>query len=183
MLWVLICTVHLTVCSCHARYTFQRESTLYICLNVKELLALSRRKIWSFSDCNWTWTHNHSVHKWTLNHLAKLAKWLSCVVSTNLCITFDFMFLSCHYAFQSESILYSCVNVRKLLAQSRHKIWSLKDCNWTWTYNHSVHKQTLNHLAKLAKWFSSVVSTYLYGAFDCMFLSCHICISEWIHTL
>ena len=33
-------------------------------------------------DCNWTRTHNHLVHKWTLNHLAKLAvlclwtKWL-----------------------------------------------------------------------------------------------------------
>ena len=31
-------------------------------------------------DCNWTRTHNHLVHKRTLNHLAKqasLAKWLS----------------------------------------------------------------------------------------------------------
>ena len=23
------------------------------------------------------------------------------------------------------------------------------DCNWTWTHNHLVSKQTLNHLAKL----------------------------------
>ena len=30
---------------------------------------------------------------------------------------------------------------------------------------------------------SCVVSTYLYGAFDCMFISCHVCVSEWIHTL
>ena len=29
----------LTVCSCHVRYAFQSESTLYSCLNVKELLA------------------------------------------------------------------------------------------------------------------------------------------------
>ena len=29
-------------------------------------------------------THNHSVRKWTLNHFAKLAKWLTCVVSTYL---------------------------------------------------------------------------------------------------
>ena len=32
------------------------------------------------SDCNGTRTHNHLVHKRTLNHLAKLAslaKWLS----------------------------------------------------------------------------------------------------------
>ena len=31
-------------------------------------------------DCNWTRTHNHLVHKWKLNHLAKLTsltKWLS----------------------------------------------------------------------------------------------------------
>ena len=48
------------------------------------------------------------------------------------------------------------------------------------TRNHGVRKQTLNHLAKLAKWLSCVVSTYLYGAFDCMVLSCHVRVSEWI---
>ena len=96
MLWVRICTVHLTVCSCHVTYAFQSEFTLYICLNVKELLARSRREIWSLSDCNWTRTHNHLVDKRTLNHLAKLAKWLSCVVSTYLYGAFDCMFLSCH---------------------------------------------------------------------------------------
>ena len=36
---------HLTVCSCHVTYAFQSESTLYSCLNVKELLARSRHKI------------------------------------------------------------------------------------------------------------------------------------------
>ena len=35
----------LTVCSCHVTYTFESESTLYSCLNVKELLARSRREI------------------------------------------------------------------------------------------------------------------------------------------
>ena len=63
----------MTVCSCHVRYAFQSESTFYSCLNVKELLARSRHEIWRFSDCNWTRTHNHLVHKRTLNHLAKLA--------------------------------------------------------------------------------------------------------------
>ena len=92
---------------------------------------------------------------------------------------------SCHvtYAFQSESSLYICLNVKELLAPSRREIWSLSDCNWTRTHNHLVHKRTLNHLAKLAKWLSSVVSTYLYGAFYWMFLSCHVRLSEWIHTL
>ena len=28
-----------TVCSCHVMYAFQSETTLYSCLNVKELLA------------------------------------------------------------------------------------------------------------------------------------------------
>ena len=76
--------VHLTVCSYHVAHTFQSESTLYISLNFKELLARSRHEIWSLSDCNWTRTHNHLVHKRTLNHLTKLAKWLSSVVSTYL---------------------------------------------------------------------------------------------------
>ena len=60
------------------------------------------------------------------------------------------------------------------------------DCNWTRTQNHLVLKRTLNHLAKLTKWLSCVLSTYLYGAFDCMYLSCHVCVSGnyevWIHS-
>ena len=59
----------MTLCSCHVTYAFQSESTLYSCLNVKELLARSRREIWSLSDCNRTRTQNHLVHKRTLNHL------------------------------------------------------------------------------------------------------------------
>ena len=35
----------LTVCSYHVTYAFQGESTLYSCLNIKELLARSRREI------------------------------------------------------------------------------------------------------------------------------------------
>ena len=59
----------------------------------------------------------------------------------------------------------------------------LSDCNWTRIHNHLVHKRTFNHLAKLAKWLSCVVSTYLYDAFHSMLLSCHVRFSEWIHTL
>ena len=50
------------------------ESTLCSCLNVKELLAWSRREIWSLSDCNWTRIQNHLVHK--------RAKWLSVHLQT-----------------------------------------------------------------------------------------------------
>ena len=44
-------------------------------------------------------------------------------------------------------------------------------------------KRTLNQLTKVVKWLSCIVSIYLYGAFDCVFLSCHICVLEWIYSL
>ena len=65
-------SISLTVCSYHVTYAFQSESKLYSCLNVKELFAQNRRKIWSLNDCNGTRTHDHVVRKRTLNHLAKL---------------------------------------------------------------------------------------------------------------
>ena len=58
----------LTVCSYHVTYAFQSESTLYSCLNAKELLAQNRHKIRSLSDCNWTRTRNHLVCKQTFDH-------------------------------------------------------------------------------------------------------------------
>ena len=67
------------------------------------------------------------------------------------------------HAFQSESALYNCLNVKELLSQNRREIRSLSDCNGTWTHNHLVRKQTLNYLTELAKWLSCVVSTYLYA--------------------
>ena len=97
------------VCSYRVTYAFQSESTLYICLNVKELLAQSRREIWSLSDCNWTRTHNQLVRKRTLNHLAKLAKnflndwavvWvLICTVHLIVCsyhVTYAFLICTVH---------------------------------------------------------------------------------------
>ena len=81
-LGVLICTVHLTLPSYHVTYAFQREFTLYIRLDAKELLAQNRRDIWSLSDCKETRTHNQLFRKRTLNHLVKLTRWLSWVVST-----------------------------------------------------------------------------------------------------
>ena len=74
--------VFLTVCYYHVTHAFQSESTLYSCLNVKELLARSRRKIWSLSDCKWTRTHNQLVRRRTLNYSASLTKWLSVSLRT-----------------------------------------------------------------------------------------------------
>ena len=50
----------------------------------------------------------------------------------------------------------------------------LSDSNGILTHNYLVRKRTLNHLAKLAKWLNCVLSTYLYGAFDCALLSYHV---------
>ena len=47
-----------------------------LCLNVMELLARSRRHIWSLSDSNVIRTQNHLVRKRTHNHLAKLVLWV-----------------------------------------------------------------------------------------------------------
>ena len=46
--------------SCHVRVSEWIHT--HSCLNVKELLARSRRKIWSLSDFNRTRPHNHLVH-------------------------------------------------------------------------------------------------------------------------
>ena len=54
--------------------SFQSESTLYSCLNVKEIFPRTGCGIQFLSDSNWTRTHNHLVLKQTINHLAKLAK-------------------------------------------------------------------------------------------------------------
>ena len=96
VLWVVICTVDLTVCCCHVAYALWSESSLYFFLNVKVLLGWNRRNIWSPRDCHGTRTHNHLVRKGTLNHMAKLAKWLRRVPSTYLYSAFDSMLLSCH---------------------------------------------------------------------------------------
>ena len=61
---------------------------------------------------------------------------------------------------QREPTFSSYLNVKELLAQNRHHIWNLSDCKETHTHKHLVRKQTLNYLAKLAKW--SVRYIWLY---------------------
>ena len=55
-----------------SRTSFRVNPHSIVCLNVKELLARSRRHIWSLSDSNVNQTQNRLVRKRTLNHLAKL---------------------------------------------------------------------------------------------------------------
>ena len=89
------------------------------------------------------------------------------------CIWLNVIIIS-HARFQSESTPYSCLNVEELLAWNRCDIWILIESRRIWTQNHLFCKWTLNHLGKLAKWSSCVMSTYLYGVYDCMLLSCHV---------
>ena len=74
------------------KWDFSVNAHSKVCLNVKERFGRSWRHIWSLSVSNVIWTHNHLVRKRTLNHLAKLAKWLSCVVRAYLYGAFDCMF-------------------------------------------------------------------------------------------
>ena len=55
---------------CHVRVS-EWIHNLY-CLNVNELLARSRREIWSLSDCKWTRTQNHLARKLTTQHIAPM---------------------------------------------------------------------------------------------------------------
>ena len=121
-----------------------------------------------------------------LNHLAELVKWFDCVVSTYLYDAFDCIFLSClTYAFQSESTVYSCLNVKELLGWKRCDVWSFSDCNGSRTQNHHLFpKRTLNHLAKLAKWLScTVYLRQLYIGCECLSVRCISGNSRvWIHS-
>ena len=118
--FLFVCNFHFITCECevlatlyHIWYwTFKQEKWDFRvnphnigCLNVKELPVRSWHHIWSLSDSNVIQNHNHLVRKQTLNHLAKLAKWLSCVVS--ICTAhLTVCYYHVTYEFQSESTLY-----------------------------------------------------------------------------
>ena len=97
--------------TCHVRIS--REFRLYNCLNVKELLVRNNRNIWHLSESNGIRIHNQLVRKETLNYLAKLVKWFSCVLSFYLHGAFDCMLSSCHIHLLSEFALYSCLKKTK----------------------------------------------------------------------
>ena len=127
-----------------SRRNFSVNSHSIVCLNIKELLDRSRRKIWSLKDWHWTRTHNNLVQKRILSYLAKLDKRLSCDVSTYLYGAFDTV---CHYhvtyEFQSEFTLYSSLNNKELLAQNRNHIGTLSDSSRVQTHSHLVCKWTI----------------------------------------
>ena len=136
--------------------------------------------------CKWLlldWTHNRLFRKGTFNYFAKLSKCYTWVVSTCLYGAFDCMVLSCHVRVSEwiHTLLFPECLGTPCSKQGRNL--KFKWLQLDSTQNYLVCKQTLKHFATLIKWLSWVVSTYLYGAFDCMLLSCHVRVLEWILTL
>ena len=83
-------------------------------------VAWSRCKILSLSDSNWTRTHNHLVHKWTLNHLIKL----------DIYWTFSMVHLtvgSCHVMYVFHSFTYPRIDK---YSQHSSIIWPLWLNSW-----------------------------------------------------
>ena len=60
---------------------------------IELLQSVKMATVFFLSDCKRIRTRNHLALKRTLNHLAKLAKWLSCVVKSYPYGTFDCMLL------------------------------------------------------------------------------------------
>ena len=126
--------------------------------------------------CKGIGTHNQLVRKQTLNHLAKPAKWLSCVVSTYLYGAFDYILLSCQctrfrvnlhstVAWISRNSLLETGVWLSLKLQISHQFQSRKSLTFetsTWHDNNiqsnlqyrKVLTTQLNHLVSLAKWLS-----------------------------
>ena len=131
--------------------------------NVIQLLARSRRYISKLRDSNEIGTDNILVHKRRFNHLVKLAKWFSSLVSTSVQGAFDCMSRTFFIENLHSKV---CLNVKEILAWRRRHNWSLSESKENWIRNYLTGKKTLNQLTKLVKWFGSVLSFYLYGAFD-----------------
>ena len=102
-LFVQCIWLYVIIMSC----TFFRVNLLYSCLNVKDIFSQNRRLIWSLRDSNRIWTYNQFVRKGTLNHLAKLAKWLWVVLWALICKVSLTVFYYVMHAFHSEFALYS----------------------------------------------------------------------------
>ena len=91
------------------------------------------------------------------------------------------MFYHFTNAFQSESTLFSYLNVKELFTRNRRDIWSLSDSNGIRTHNHLVRKRTLNHLAKRPVWLNGWV--FVYELSRCGFESRYCHISFCVHII
>ena len=110
----------------------------------------------------------------------QMIEWCCDYLSVQLILLYVIIMSRASFRMNPHSIAW--LNVKELLARIRCQI-CLKESNDIRSHNHFVRQGTINHLAKVAKWLSCLLSTYLYGAFDIMLLSCHVRVSEWTNTL
>ena len=80
VIWVIWLN-YFIVCYYHVTYEFQSKSTIYSCLNIKELFARNRCHIWSLSDCNKIQTHSNLVCKKTFSQTGQMIE-LCCEYSS-----------------------------------------------------------------------------------------------------
>ena len=113
------------------------------------LRTLSIKHLKRFSIVNFEFTKNNSPKKPLFLVFTYLGP-LSLQTRTKLRKSFRGILICCKY---------------QIVFKSQNK---LSNSNYIRTHNRLVRKRTLNHLSKLAKWFSCVLGTYLYGVFDCM---------------
>ena len=113
-MWVLVCAVLLAVCYYHVTYVFQIVSTLYSCLNVKELLARNRHDVWSLSESNEIWTQNHLARIFQATIECRFSMKRVC----DVIITYSQMHLL-HKCSQHNSIIWSVwLNVKVFVYES-----------------------------------------------------------------
>ena len=114
--------------------------------NIKKLAKVIRERYYGFL---------HATSKWkTLKELACLLRvvtfWPTFDIQIDMTLTVCFYHVM--YIVWSQSTLYSCVNVKEVLAQNRRNIWCLSDCNGTQTQNYVLCKQTLKVFVHKLSW-------------------------------
>ena len=172
--------VYFFVCYYHVMYVFQSESTFYSCLNVKELLAQNKLNI-CLSDSKGIRNRNHLLCKHTQPFSQTGQMTELCCECLSVPSIWLYVIIMLHTCFGVN--LHSIVAwVSRNCLLETDTIICISDSNRIWAHNHLVHKRTLEHLPRLAKWLSCVVS-YLHGAFNYMLLSCQVSVSEWIYIL
>ena len=125
----------------------------------------------SINDCNGTRTHNHLVRTKTLNHLAKLAQWfeLPCEYLSLQCIWLYVLIMS---RMRFRVTLYSCLNVKELLAWSRRDIWNSSD--WNGTRMQRTDKYSQHNSIIWLVWLNGWVLVYELSRCEFQSLCCHL---------
>ena len=182
--WALICPVHLTVCYYHVTYDFESDYTVY---SLAECQGTPCSKEARYLNLKW---EQGEPNPQLLSMLRNTKPFSETGQMIELC--YEYLPVRCIWLYililwgtnlrvNPHSIVW--MNVKELLARSRCHISTLSNNNEIRIQNLLVRKRTHHHLAKLIKWLNCVVSNYLYGAFECMILSCHVQLLEWIHLL